>query len=95
MRLGSYRVASPGIEPGSGASETLILSIVLRSQFPDCKCAVKNWKNMRCYLPKCMMLWLKILTAIASKITPKNLRTATIPVSPSAFSINLSERRVI
>ena len=25
-------VASPGIEPGSGASETLILSIVLRGQ---------------------------------------------------------------
>ena len=25
-----YIVASPGIEPGSGASETLILSIVLR-----------------------------------------------------------------
>ena len=26
-------VASPGIEPGSGASETLILSIVLRGLF--------------------------------------------------------------
>lgn len=26
------KVASPGIEPGSGASETLILSIVLRGQ---------------------------------------------------------------
>ena len=26
-------VASPGIEPGSGASETLILSIVLRGQY--------------------------------------------------------------
>ncbi len=30
--LNSHRVASPGIEPGSGASETLILSIVLRGQ---------------------------------------------------------------
>ncbi len=32
-------VASPGIEPGSGASETLILSIVLRSPvlFSGCK----------------------------------------------------------
>ena len=28
--LKSVMVASPGIEPGSGASETLILSIVLR-----------------------------------------------------------------
>ena len=28
----SFFVASPGIEPGSGASETLILSIVLRGQ---------------------------------------------------------------
>lgn len=27
-----YLVASPGIEPGSGASETLILSIVLRGR---------------------------------------------------------------
>ena len=26
-------VASPGIEPGSGASETLILSIVLRGRY--------------------------------------------------------------
>ena len=26
-------VASPGIEPGSGASEALILSIVLRGQY--------------------------------------------------------------
>ncbi len=32
FRLPSRRVASPGIEPGSGASETLILSIVLRGQ---------------------------------------------------------------
>ena len=29
----SRLVASPGIEPGSGASETLILSIVLRGLF--------------------------------------------------------------
>ena len=29
---GVSQVASPGIEPGSGASETLILSIVLRGQ---------------------------------------------------------------
>lgn len=28
-------VASPGIEPGSGASETLILSIVLRGRVPQ------------------------------------------------------------
>ncbi len=39
----SLLVASPGIEPGSGASETLILSIVLRSHcisakyFSGCK----------------------------------------------------------
>ena len=33
--VGSCFVASPGIEPGSGASETLILSIVLRGHlFP-------------------------------------------------------------
>ncbi len=30
--VASFQVASPGIEPGSGASETLILSIVLRGQ---------------------------------------------------------------
>ncbi len=30
-------VASPGIEPGSGASETLILSIVLRGHYEGAK----------------------------------------------------------
>lgn len=29
---GLFGVASPGIEPGFGASETLVLSIVLRSR---------------------------------------------------------------
>ena len=33
--LEDLSVASPGIEPGSGASETLILSIVLRGQYAN------------------------------------------------------------
>ena len=33
VKLGFF-VASPGIEPGSGASEALILSIVLRGRGP-------------------------------------------------------------
>ena len=43
-----FFVASPGIEPGSGASETLILSIVLRSQFSNvkrCNITSKNFNR--------------------------------------------------
>ena len=40
-------VASPGIEPGSGASEALILSIVLRGQkILNCKCRISNVKTL-------------------------------------------------
>ncbi len=75
-------VASPGIEPGSGASETLILSIVLRGQ-----------KQRGSHPPvNCDRFALNILMAMASKITPKNLRITIIPLGPSIFSIHAKDR---
>ena len=64
-------MALPGIEPGSRASEALILSIVLQSL-----CG---------YFISPPTLLLKIFTAMASKITPKNLRTAINPAFPGTF----------
>ena len=72
--LEELKVASPGIEPGSGASETLILSIVRRGLFLH-------------YFIKPGTLLLKIFMAMASNITPKNLRIATIPPGPRIRSI--------
>jgi len=43
------------------------------------------------YLFKAPILLEKILTAIANKITPKNLRTARRPPGPSMRSIKLSD----
>ena len=68
-------MASTGIEPVSGASETLILSIVLRGLY----LAAIN-KN---YLINPPTLLVNIFTAIANKITPKNFRTAAIPEGPN------------
>ena len=79
-------VASPGIEPGSGASETLILSIVLRG--------LKGCKS-NSYLPNPLILLPNIFTAIASRITPKNFLTAIRPASPSARSISFNDFKTI
>ena len=43
------------------------------------------------YLPNAAILVLKIFTAIAISITPKNLRTASKPASPSIRSISFSD----
>ncbi len=69
-------VASPGIEPGSGASETLILSIVLRGLY---------------YFINPCALVAKIFTAIAIKITPKNFLMIANPFGPNARSNHRSD----
>ncbi len=93
MLLMLEQVASTGIEPVSGASETLILSIVLRGQNAfshkkEGKANVfdLNYKNYR------LRLLLNIFTAIARRMTPKNLRTTIRPALPSILSIKLRER---
>lgn len=43
------------------------------------------------YFPKAPIFVLNIFTAIASNITPKNLRTASSPASPSMCSINFND----
>jgi hypothetical protein len=85
-------VASTGIEPVSGASETLILSIVRRGLNAGFNIF---FRSQSCYLMSPGTLLLKIFTAIASKITPKNLRTAIIPPGPRAFSIKFRDFRTI
>ena len=75
------KVASTGIEPVSGASETLILSIVLR--------------GLLVHRRRPLALLAKIFTAMASKTTPKNLRIARSPLGPINFSILLSDRNTI
>ena len=82
-----FKVASTGIEPVSGASETLILSIVLRGRFM-CDILRLMYDN---YFPNWAMLLLNILTAIASKITPKNFLTTINPFGPSALSIHFKD----
>ena len=72
-------VASSGIEPESGASETLILSIVLRGL----KCG--NY-----FINPCALV-ANIFTAIAIKITPKNFLTAMRPAGPKMRSKNLND----
>jgi hypothetical protein len=46
------------------------------------------------YLPNELILVLKIFTAMAKSITPKNLRTANSPALPKAFSIIFSDFKV-
>ena len=76
-------VASPGIEPGSGASETLILSIVLRGLI-----------NADYFINPCAFV-ANIFTAMAIKITPKNFLTAMSPAGPKIRSINLNDFNTI
>lgn len=90
-------VASPRIELGSGASETLILSIVLRGQ--EQKSKVQGSKNNKNPFGFCLLVFgffylinppalpANIFTAMASNITPKNFRTASKPAGPSNFSM--------
>lgn len=47
------------------------------------------------YLPNAAILLLKIFTAMANSITPKNLRTASKPAGPSAFSTTRSDFKTI
>ena len=82
-------MASPGIEPGSGASETLILSIVLRGLrksliSPN---ALKKIGYLKCHLNNPVTFVVNIFTAMASKTTPKNLRTAVNPPVPNMRAI--------
>ena len=77
-------VASTGIEPVSGASETLILSIVLRGRGKICYIFAHH-------LISPAALVVKIFTAMASKTTPKNLRTAIKPAGPSMRSMNFKD----
>jgi hypothetical protein len=79
-------VASSGIEPESGASETLILSIVrrgLKFQIPNLK--------FRIYFPNFTILLPKILTAMANNITPKNFLITVMPLGPKTFSIHFKD----
>ena len=73
----------PGIEPGSGASETLILSIVLRDQ------------NFKLHAPKAAILLPNILTAIAINITPKNFLITDNPLGPKTFSTQFKDFKTI
>ena len=82
-------MASPGIEPGSGASEALILSIVLRGHrliftSPN---AIKKIGYFKYHLNKPVTFVVNIFTAMASKTTPKNLRTAVNPPVPNKRAI--------
>ena len=99
-------VASTGIEPVSGASETLILSIVLRGQIlkgkePNIKKQIPKGRFdfgiwllgfVFCYFTNPPTFAPNTFTAMASNITPKNFRTAIKPAGPKTFCIQLSER---
>ena len=99
-------VASTGIEPVSGASETLILSIVLRGQ----KIKIQEPRHKKqgelaflldfvyCFLDFHYLINppafpANIFTAMASNITPKNFRTASKPAGPNNFSIHFKDLR--
>jgi hypothetical protein len=79
-------VVPPGIEPGSGASETLILSIVLRDQNLQLRTI-----NLQLQTPKAAILLPKILTAMAINITPKNFLITDNPLGPKTFSTQRSD----
>ena len=82
-------MASPGIEPGSGASEALILSIVLRGHrliFSSPK-TINIINYIYYHLNKPVTLVVNIFTAMANKTTPKNLRTAVNPPVPNKRAI--------
>src|SRR5674476_370724 len=85
------KVASPGIEPGSGASETLILSIVRRGLF----ILYSLFLIFNFYLPIAAMLLPNILTAMAINITPKNFLTTINPLGPNACSIHFKDIIVV
>ncbi len=76
-------VASPRIELGSGASETLILSIVRRGLSPSP--SGEGWGEVYFINPGALVA--NIFTAIASNITPKNFLTAIKPAGPSSRAI--------
>ena len=50
-----------------------------------------RYRVTKIYLFKAPILLEKIFTAIASKITPKNLRTANSPPGPNMRSIKLRD----
>jgi hypothetical protein len=107
-------VASTGIEPVSGASGTLILSIVLRGQYikhtflciwrfaPTVLLGLyypllRGWE-IRDHFTLCInpgALTANIFTAMASKITPKNLRTAINPAGPNSLAIGPNDFKTI
>ena len=76
-------VTSPGIEPGSEAPETSVLSIVLRGHI-YCTC---------CNNPGALAA--NIFTAIASNITPKNFLTAVKPLFPNNFDTTDSDFKTV
>jgi hypothetical protein len=86
-KLAGIFVTSPRIELGCQVPETCVLSIVLRGQRNETaeENAGKIYSHTDFNSP-CTLL-LNIFTAMASKITPKNLRTATIPPGPSILSM--------
>lgn len=108
-RIFNKVVALPGIEPGSGASETHILSIVLQGRELLLILDLRLVKVLRLlsfvfrlssivlrllsfvYFPNLIMFAPKILTAIASRITPKNFLTTNKPFGPKALSIHFRE----
>lgn len=73
--LSLLAVVSPRIELGYQVPETCVLSIVLRDQHYPIDCI------------KPLRFAVKILTAMASKITPKNLRMAIKPPVPNSLAI--------
>ena len=81
MRL--YRVVPSRIELESRASETLILSVVRQDQHSP----FREEGEITNYFNNPFRLLLNILTAMASRTTPKNFRMAIIPAGPRIFSI--------
>ncbi len=96
-------MALPGIEPGSGASETLILSIVLQGllnvqmkiyadvQMKKTDLHIRTFTYLHIYLINPCAFVANIFTAMAIKITPKNFLTAMRPAGPKMLSINLND----
>ena len=96
-------MASPRIELGSGASETLILSIVLRGQFIyELRFGIYDLKTLQnrksqilnrkwVHFPNFTILLPKIFTAMANNITPKNFLITDIPFGPKTFSIHFRD----
>jgi hypothetical protein len=86
------------IELESRASETLILSVVLQDQktafWKKQGLSVKEGEITN-YFNNPLRFVLNILTAIASRITPKNFRMAIIPAGPSMRSIKSMDFRTI